>query len=174
MSTRKARRCCRPINRLLDERARTVGSEANEVWYDFCTRGKGHTRGFGQAASTGRTIEVSDEDVSQFWDAIGVADRKRQILIAAYTQSMPKSAEEEALEADQQDIADGFERRFASAELRPEQAAFRRSLMRFYGSRRVGTGYERLTGRQVRHRAKPEFIRRHYEEFASRNRQGDT
>ena len=61
-----------------------------------------------------RTIEVSDEDVSKFWDALGAAYRKKQTLIATYTQSMAKSAEEEALETDRQKIAEGFERRFAS------------------------------------------------------------
>ncbi|PBB81224.1 hypothetical protein CK218_12715 [Mesorhizobium sp. WSM3879] len=90
-----------------------------------------------------RTIEVGDEDLSQFWKAIGNVERERQARIAAYVQSMPKSAEQQALNGDQQQIAEGFERRFANVEIRPEQAIFRRALIRLYGTRCL------LSGNQV-------------------------
>lgn len=87
-----------------------------------------------------RTIEVSDADVAQFWKALGNAERKRQARIAAYRQSMPRSAEEKALEAASQQIAEGFERRFASIEARPQQAAFKLALVRLYGARCLVSG----------------------------------
>ncbi|TPK96987.1 MULTISPECIES: HNH endonuclease [unclassified Mesorhizobium] len=87
-----------------------------------------------------RTIEVSDEDLSQFWNAIGKIDRERQARIGAYMRSMPKSAEEQALDGDRQQIAEGFERRFANVEVRPEQAAFRRALIRLYGTKCLISG----------------------------------
>lgn len=87
-----------------------------------------------------RTIEVNDEDISQFWKTIGDAERQRQARIAAYAQSRPRTAEEDALEDDAEQIAEGFERRFASVEARPQQAAFRLALIRLYGARCLVSG----------------------------------
>ena len=53
---------------------------------------------------------------------------------------MPKSAEENALDRDKRQIAEEFERRFASVEVRPEQAEFRRALIRLYGARCLISG----------------------------------
>ncbi|MET3523972.1 HNH endonuclease [Mesorhizobium abyssinicae] len=87
-----------------------------------------------------RTIEVSDEDISQFWKAIGETERQRQARIAAYARSMPTTAEEDALKVDAERIAEGFERRFATVETRPQQAAFRLALVRLYGARCLVSG----------------------------------
>ncbi|MCB1543976.1 MAG: HNH endonuclease [Methylobacteriaceae bacterium] len=87
-----------------------------------------------------RTIEVSDEHISQFWKAIGDIKRARQERIAAYTRSMPKSAEEIALADDALQIAEGFERRFAKVEVRPDQADFRRALIDLYGAKCLVSG----------------------------------
>lgn len=87
-----------------------------------------------------RTIEVSNEHFSQFWKAIGDIKRAREERIAAYNLSKPKSAEEIALADNEQQIAEGFKRRFAKVEVRPEQAEFRRALFGLYGARCLVSG----------------------------------
>ena len=84
-----------------------------------------------------RTIWVSELQVSEFWEALRVVDRTKHALIAAHSAALPKSEVEQALEHDQQNIVEGFQRRFTSVEVRPEQAAFRRLLMQAYGGRCV-------------------------------------
>lgn len=87
-----------------------------------------------------RTVAMSDLQASEFWEALGAAGRRKQALIAAYAPSVPKSDGEMALQEDRHEIAEGLERRFASVEVRPDQAAFRRSLMRLYQGRCLVSG----------------------------------
>ncbi len=81
-----------------------------------------------------RTIEVNDFQASEFWAALSELELKRQELIASYSLTV-KTNEQKALEADHREIAEGFERRFASIETRPGQAAFKECMMHLYGGR---------------------------------------
>ncbi|MBX9453296.1 MAG: HNH endonuclease [Mesorhizobium sp.] len=87
-----------------------------------------------------RTIVLDDLQVTEFWNVIAAAADKKQALIAQYKQASEKSPEEKALEADREQIAEGFERRLATVEARPEQAAFRKALMGLYGVRCLISG----------------------------------
>ncbi len=87
-----------------------------------------------------RTIALDDVQVTEFWNVIAATADKKQALIAQYKQASEKSPEEKALEADREQIAEGFERRLATVEARPEQAAFRKALMGLYGVRCLISG----------------------------------
>lgn len=87
-----------------------------------------------------RTIVLDDMQVTEFWNVIAATVDKKQALIAQYKQASEKSREEKALEADKEQISEGFERRLATVEARPEQAAFRSALIRLYGVRCMISG----------------------------------
>jgi hypothetical protein len=84
-----------------------------------------------------RSYELSEDELSDLWSDVERFQRtKAQLLMTA----RPKTAEEKALDADREAVEAGYERRFALQEVRPEQGAFRASLMSLYKSRCVISG----------------------------------
>ncbi|MEH6691129.1 MAG: HNH endonuclease signature motif containing protein [Pseudorhizobium pelagicum] len=83
----------------------------------------------------GRAIAVTEQQAAEFWHAIEALDLTQRRVISSYEAAQPKTPEEQALEVDEEHVAAGLERRFAAVEVRPDQGAFRRSLMKAYGGR---------------------------------------
>lgn len=76
-----------------------------------------------------RTYELDEAELTEFRDVV------ERYMRHAKPIDRPVSDEDEALRTEKDDILKGFERRYSQQEVRPEQAAFRRSLMSRYNGK---------------------------------------
>ncbi len=84
-----------------------------------------------------RAYELEDEELNEFWRVVSEFMAKKRSLLAT---TAYMSDEERALAIDQPAVLAGFERRYSRREARPDQATFRKVLMRIYGGRCLVTG----------------------------------
>jgi hypothetical protein len=84
-----------------------------------------------------RSYELDDEELRDLWSEVERFQKGKTTTLAT---DRFKSEEEKAIDADREAIEAGYQRRFMLQEIRPEQGAFRASLMSLYNSRCVISG----------------------------------
>lgn len=84
-----------------------------------------------------RSYELDDEELRDLWSEI---ERFREAKATVLATTRFKSDEDRALDLDREAIEAAYQRRFMPQEIRPEQGAFRASLMSLYNDRCVISG----------------------------------
>lgn len=81
-----------------------------------------------------RSYELDDQELRDLWSEVEKFQKGKAATLAT---DRFKSDEEKAIDADREAIESGYQRRFTLQEVRPEQGAFRNSLMSLYNNRCV-------------------------------------